>query len=223
MCRATSLCATGFVIRRLMSRARVGLDSENLADNISHMDTPDAVRVLTDAMAPVAEPLYRCLEAAADVAEAHLVDFDMADGEYRSGQSHLARAHARRLLKKAQNGGELEPWLVTAPQPNLQLCIAPQLLTLRMLRPDRLQVPKAGPNAARIAYFSNRHTQLFGIEGSKLIGLWGPNDLTGEMQVRVVRSARCISVAGTQSTSTSGSHARPRTSRRWNSSPSTPT
>jgi len=139
-------------------------------------------------MAPLAEPLFRGLEAAADVAEAHLLDFDMTDGEYQSGQSHLARAHARRLLKRAEKGGQLPPRIVAAPQPNLQICIAHQLLTLRMLRPDRLQVPKAGPNAARAAYFSNRHAQLFGIKGSRLIGLWGPNDLTGEMQVRVVRT-----------------------------------
>jgi len=56
-----------------------------------------------------------------------------------------------------------------------------------MLRPDKKQVPKPGASDARIAWFSNHHDTLGGIESSRLIGLWALDE-EGDVVVRVVRT-----------------------------------
>lgn len=147
----------------------------------------DDFKFLKRALAPVIRPLYDCLDKAAAIADDHFAEYSMELAEYRPSAAHLARAHARRLLNDKQTRGEIDPWVLAAPQPNVQICLAWELLRLRLLRPDGPAVPKPGPNQARIAYFSNLHAQLFGIGGSKLLGLWAP-DGAGEIQVRIVRT-----------------------------------
>lgn len=152
------------------------------------MSTSDQdIEFLKQALSPLVEPLYDSLDAASEIATGHFVEHEMDHPEYHPGLAHLARAHARRLLKDKQSNGKIDPWVVTVPQPNVQICLARDLLRLRLLRPDGPEVPKPGPNQARIAYFSNRHVQLYGIAGSQLLGLWAP-DAAGEIRIQIIRT-----------------------------------
>ena len=143
---------------------------------------------LVAALSELTEALYRDLDEAVRIAGGHFREYDMTDATYHAGQSHLARCHARRLLQLSQADGELGGWVVAPPAPNVQVCLNRQQLQLRMLRPDKKQVPKPGTNDARIAWFSNHHDTLGGIESSRLIGLWALND-ESEVVVRVVRTS----------------------------------
>lgn len=148
---------------------------------------PD-VEFLTKAMEPLVGPLYDSLDEAAEIAAGHFAEYDFTP-DYQPCQSHLARAHARRLLKVKQVRGEIEPWEVTAPRPNVQVCLRLNMLRLLLLRPVGLQVPKPGTNASRVSYYSNHHAYLHGVRASNLIGLWAPDE-DGEIAVQIVRTVR---------------------------------
>ncbi len=151
------------------------------------MDTP-AKAFLIEALEPLCGPLHEILPSAADVAENHFAEFDMTDAEYRTGRSHLARCHARRLLTQ-RSREELGGWRVTTPGQNTRLWLVRDALKLRLLRPlPGRNVPPPGPNHARIAYYSNHHTNLLGVAGSELIALWDIEPKTGEANIRVVRT-----------------------------------
>jgi hypothetical protein len=153
------------------------------------MSTPDPdVEFLITAIEPLVGPLYDSLDEAAEIAAGHFADYDFTP-DYQPCQSHLTRAHVRRLLKVKQVRGEIEPWEVTAPQPNVQVCLRLNLLRLLLLRPAGLQVPKPGTTASRVSYYSNHHAYLHGVAASNLIGLWA-SDEDGEIAVQIVRTVR---------------------------------
>lgn len=152
------------------------------------MVTPRDAERLIEILEPLCGPLYSALDRAAEIAAAHFDEYGMADPEFGVGQAHLARAHARRLMTRSASAGEFEPWSLAKPGPNLQLVLRHAgMLTLKLLRPFEDQAPPTGTNRARIAYYTHLHDNLFGVDGSDLIGLWRP-DKDGEVSVRVVRT-----------------------------------
>jgi hypothetical protein len=150
------------------------------------MATLEDWQFLIDALDPLRGPLHEQLPSAADVAEDHFAEFDMYDKEYQAGRAHLARCHARRLLK-VQSASNLGGWKVARPGPNAALWLTRDALRLRLLRPlPGMEVPPPGPNHTRIAYYSNQHVSILGVSGSDLIGLWDI-DGAGEATIRIVR------------------------------------
>jgi hypothetical protein len=139
---------------------------------------------LVEALDPLREPLHEALPEAAEIADGHFSEHDMDGREFQAGRAHLARCHARRLISagKKQLGG----WRVTRPGPNARLWLAREGLKLRLLRPlPGMTTPPPGPNLARIAYYSNHDTNLFGVRASDLIALWQvDNEAT---TIRIVR------------------------------------
>jgi hypothetical protein len=111
----------------------------------------------------------------------------MTGPEYASGVSHMARAHARRLITAAQSAGDLGAWRLAPPKGNLQIRMHHNALSLRLLRPVGDEPPPPGPNLARIAAW---HGNVLGLAGSKLLGLWSPNPYDGQVEVRIVRPTR---------------------------------
>lgn len=151
------------------------------------MATPADKQYLIDAFDPLRAALHDDLPSAADAAESHFIDYGMANEDYRGGQAHLARCHARRLLSR-RTSADLGGWTLAQPGPNASLWLTRDALSLRFMRPlPGSEVPPPGPNGARIAYYSNRHATLFGVGGSDLIALWDV-DQSGEGAVRVVRT-----------------------------------
>jgi hypothetical protein len=150
------------------------------------MVTPDEQAFLIKALDPLREPLHDVLPLAAEFADAHFGEFDMDGRDYLAGRAHLARCHARRLLLARASTG-LNGWTVAPPGPNARLWLTQDALKLRVLRPlPGLDVPPPGPNPARIAYYSNQHTTLFGVAGSDLISLWDVTT-TGDVMIRIIR------------------------------------
>lgn len=151
------------------------------------MPEPDDKDALIEVMSPLVDGLYSSLDRALELARQHFVEFDMDGPEYEPGVHHLARAHWRRLLTGAHAAGDLGRWQVASPQPNLQIALNHEQITLRLLRPAGRTVPPPGPNSARRAYYSNTHDNLLGLHGSNLLGLWSMEPTTDEASVRVVR------------------------------------
>jgi hypothetical protein len=151
------------------------------------MDTGEEPAFLVKVLSELAEPLYESVDDANAIAVDHFDGFGMTGSAYRAGRSHLARCHVRRLLVRSEARGELGGWRVAPPGPNVQVCLNRHQLQLRLLRPDQWQVPRPGTNSARIAWFSNQHATLGGIEASNLVGLWAVG-ADGQMVIRVVRT-----------------------------------
>lgn len=150
------------------------------------MPTPEDWQFLIDVFDPLRGPLHEDLPVAAEVAEGHFAEHDMTGKEYQAGRAHLARCHARRLLK-AQSADDLGRWKLARPGPNAALWLTRDALRLRLLRPlPGMEIPPPGPNATRIAYYSNQHVSLLGVAGSDLIGLWSVDD-SGDATIRVIR------------------------------------
>lgn len=141
---------------------------------------------LIEYLEPLCAGLHQALDDGADRAGAHFLDHGMTDHPYAAVQSHLNRAHAHQLLTAGQARGELGDWRVVAGN-NLQTCLTlHDTLTVRLLRPVHQATPPPGSNRAWIAYWSNAHDSIFGVAGSRLIGLWSIGE-NGESAVRVVR------------------------------------
>lgn len=171
--------------RRTRSRVLVRvLDCVDRRHIMTSMSTFEReTQLLTAIVAPLCGPLYEALDRAQEIADDHFASFDMYERDYRSGVAHLARAHAYRLMRAVDAAGELGEWKVLRPANNLQLRMCQGGVSLRMLRPVGDEPPPPGRNRARIAAW---HGNVFGLEGSKLLGLW-QRAVDDEVEVRIVR------------------------------------
>lgn len=158
-------------------------------DNITDMATAEDCAIVTAALEPLCEPLYRCADRAQDLADDHFIQHGMNESEHVGGRAHLARYHLRDLLgMEADLGG----WRVNRPRPNGEVTLSHQGMKLRILRPgptllEELAPPPPGPNRARVNFYLNPEITIYGADCSNLIAVWAADRETEDVQIRIVR------------------------------------
>lgn len=156
------------------------------------MATQEDWTIIKDALSPLCEPLYRCADRSHELADDHFIQHGMHDAEHPGGRAHLARHHLRNELKREK---DLGGWKVSRPRPNGEVTLRLSTMKLRMLRPgprvvETFPSPSPGRNRARIYYYRNPELNLFGAEGSNLIGIWAFDPEVEEVAIRIVRPVR---------------------------------
>lgn len=148
------------------------------------MATDDDLSHIRDALGPLCGPLQESVETAAEVADAHFVEWGMTDDVYQRERTDLTRGHIRRIL----SGTDLGDWEVATERKNGQVLLRRKLLRVKLLHiaPEHA-VPPPGSNGARIAYYRNPNMCLFGVEASNLLALWNVDLESGAASIRVVR------------------------------------
>jgi hypothetical protein len=98
------------------------------------------------------------------------LELELPDDDHKGGRAHLARHVLRRELRRTT---DLDGWyLPPGCTPNSELKLCRDTMTLKILRPGlrRGSVPHPGPNRARMYYYRNPKLNLYGADGSNLIG-----------------------------------------------------
>ncbi|MDI1464301.1 hypothetical protein QEZ54_25345 [Catellatospora sp. KI3] len=151
------------------------------------MDTPSDAEFLADSLAPLCAPLHHAFEKAHEVAEGHFIQYDMIDQFHARELTDLTRAHARRELRTAQDAGTLGDWRLFTLKGG-QTVLRCGLLRAKVLHvaPGKT-VPHPGHNRARVSYYRNPPSSLFGVKDSRLLLLWSVDKQEGEVEFRVVR------------------------------------
>jgi hypothetical protein len=66
-------------------------------DKITAMATPEEATFVAEAVSALCEPMYRSVEKAADTAQLHFVEHDMAKPIHQLERTDLTRAHRSAL------------------------------------------------------------------------------------------------------------------------------
>jgi hypothetical protein len=155
-----------------------------VCDKITAMATSEEATFIAEAVGSLCEPMYLSVEKAADLAQLHFVEHDMAGSIHRRERTDLTRAHLRRLLQESNLG----PWQLHDKTSNGQVLLLSGMLVLRVLHigPEQ-SIPAPGLNLARINYYRNPDLGLWGVQASKLISVWSVDAETGEASIRIAR------------------------------------
>lgn len=152
------------------------------------MVTPDDIRFLREAVAPLCEPLHRAFDRAGDSADGYFIDQGMHGSGFAREKTDLIRATARKNLTVAQRAGELGTWVVGRTGSSGQTHLRDGMLVAKILHVSTNQlVPSPGPNQRRNAFYRNEQLRFFGVEASKLLALWWIDPKTSETSIRMVR------------------------------------
>lgn len=168
----------------------------NNRPNIIRPVVTDPREHIRSLVSPLCEPLHEAFEWSADQAHRRRGD-ELAHDRYNWLGTHLTRAFAHRRLVIASDLAA-SGWKVTGNHGrNGELWLARGMTTLRVLHTNSARdVPRAGHNGARRAYY--RNVPLFDVPGqgvldfedcSRLLALWRvTNPATFEISIRVVRT-----------------------------------
>lgn len=151
------------------------------------MATEEDCRIISEALEVLCEPLHRAGQRAWDLADATYTDFGMPETEYRGGRAHLGRHLLKRELRRESDLGD---WAVDRrSRQNGAILMHRGPMQLKLLRPGPTSenVPYPGPNKARMYYYRNPKLNLFGANGSNLIGVWSLDE-EDQFSVRLVRT-----------------------------------
>jgi hypothetical protein len=116
------------------------------------MATSEEATFIAEAVGSLCEPVHRSVEKAADLAQLHFVEHDMAGFIHQRERTDLTRAHLRRLLQASNLGS----WQLHDKTSNGQVLLLSGMLVLRILHigPEQ-SIPAPGLNLARINYYRN--------------------------------------------------------------------
>lgn len=138
---------------------------------------------ITDAIAPLADPLHAGFDHGGLIAQEHYDQYGMKGRAYYRGRTDLARDHARRHLASL----DLGEWKLQ-PTASGRILLARDAMTVRVLHGVPFgDAPAPGENKARISYYRNPAADLFGVEGSRLLAVWETNSETGALSIRILR------------------------------------
>ncbi len=160
-----------------------------MCNNITSVDTP-GVEFIKAHLAPLCDDLHDLFEDAGARAARFRQQSGLTAAVYNSLGADLTRGLAHRAIDDA---GGLGPWELTGDHSRRgQLMLRRDMVRLRFLHDSAGEVPAAGSNAARQAYYRNTPLlpdSMFGVEDSNLIAVWRIlDDETGEVGFRVVRT-----------------------------------
>ncbi|MFE7129512.1 hypothetical protein ACFVIM_01485 [Streptomyces sp. NPDC057638] len=149
------------------------------------MLTHEDAAFITTSVEGLAAPLYAGLDQGYNNAHGHYDDHGMTGTGYTKGRTDLTRDHARRHLEQQRHLGGWE----LANSLSGRILLRNEMLTLRVLHATPFDlVPAPGRNRARISYYANPATDLFGVQASNLLAVWlSPPEPGGEISVRIVR------------------------------------
>jgi hypothetical protein len=152
------------------------------------MDT-DGVDYLKRHLAPLCDSLHDVFDTARGQADRIRREAGIDATTYNSLGADLTRGLVHRAIDLAEGIG---PWTLTGDHNKRgQLMLCREMVRLRFLHDAAGEVPSAGPNAARRAYYRNvplDPESLLGVRDSNLIAVWRViDDETGEIAFRVVR------------------------------------
>lgn len=153
------------------------------------MDTP-GVEYIKAHLAPLCDALYDVFEDASARAVRIREQSGLTAAVYNSLGADLTRGLAHRAIDAA---GGLGAWELAGDHSRRgQLMLRRDMVRLRFLHDSAGEVPAAGTNAARRAYYRNTPLvpdSMFGVADSNLIAVWRVvDDETGEVGFRVVRT-----------------------------------
>ncbi|MFD2077857.1 hypothetical protein SAMN05421678_10825 [Actinopolymorpha cephalotaxi] len=154
------------------------------------METLDPDRVV-EQFAPVVEPLHRSVVAGVREASRTLGRLRLLGAQYAYLHSHLARAIAHEAFAHEPEHGRWR--LVGYHGQNGAFWLSDDRWTARVLHStSEKDVPSAGPNGARQAFYTNQH--LFRMEADALVErhdflvLWRRHLRTEEVLLRLVHT-----------------------------------
>jgi hypothetical protein len=158
-------------------------------NKITAVDTP-GVEFIKVQLAPLCDDLHDLFEDASARAARIREQNGMTAAVYNSLGADLTRGLAHRAIEAT---GGLGQWTLTGDHSRRgQLMIRRGMVRLRFLHDSAGEVPAAGSNAARQAYYRNTPLEpdsMFGVADSNLIAVWRVVDEeTGEVGFRVVRT-----------------------------------